>query len=198
MRPTFTIRVSRQSDYFRIPEFLRDNPIPEANPLDRDAVIRRNPYYRDSPRGRRILDQYCCRARELPISDPPMQRICEAMTLYSFVTVGSCDGHAKRIPYVYFGESLYCNPFPKVANSSGGFHEVNRIEILKAAIEKATPILRFAWGLAPEDDAYYLLLEVTQDKPVNLPADYDALLFDIDLLGLTIEDHCDRIVHGGK
>lgn len=128
-----------------------------------------------------LLQQYLEMELTLKISDEPMRRLCQVLTNFGFETIDSCDGHGKRLPSIFF----------KCSDQS-------LLRELAHILSRGSRIKHFPWVAEiwssdpyfnPHQSLNFLLRPSSADGPLHPDADYNILLQDLDLIGLSILNH---------
>ncbi|MBI3334247.1 hypothetical protein HYZ97_02070 [Candidatus Pacearchaeota archaeon] len=129
-----------------------------------------------------LLKRYREMPLTLPITDPPMQRICQVLTNQGYTTTDSCEGHGKYLPKIFFQCEDQNHMRDLVYLVNGELHILNHF-----------PWQITAWSsdpyLNPDSKLKYVLEPALWGGQIDANKEHVHLLEDLDFIGLAIIEY---------
>ncbi len=153
--------------------------------MDVEAIIKRlSEAHYPKAEAKKLIQEYASIPLTLPVSDEGVRRICEVLTQNGYRTFDSCHGgkgHDRKVPDVWF----ICQ-MP------------DHVRHLAYILDHVCETQNIHWEVAltcgdPSSRLYYILKphgpKELRRTPIDPVKDREALLIDIDVIGITIMDY---------
>lgn len=139
----------------------------------------------------KLIEEYNSISLTLPVTDEGVRRICEVLTRNRYITDASCHGgkgHSSPIPYVWF-VCPDANHVRHLAYLIHHEHVANHFE-WEISLECGDPAqIPFVNYILQPHGPLQLYGPKRKEKPIDPVEDRNALLADLDLIGITVMNY---------
>lgn len=127
----------------------------------------------------KMIERYRELVVSIHIDDEKISRLCQVLTDYGCLTYESCEGHAKKMPTIWF--------YPP--ENPDALMRISHI------LRRASYAKNFPWHIVVEGNPNagqqlsYVLQPSLESGQIVLPDDYQKLMQDIDIIAISILDY---------